>query len=230
MKLGINLSTGNKWSLTSWVNDQVPASGSFTFGLDPNCTNQLIILWMGNVYWKSLPCPTGQFDFKYISNEDEIYFVLTSGLINGYTMGPSGLIQDHFEGNAKFDFGLSRIFQRQEFEANTEQIVGTHGYMSPEYAMNGIVSTKTDVFSFGVLVFEILSGKRNNSWYHVECPLNLIGHYADVNGGRDEMALWIANRDDPITDTSGILMVSKMKKEKKKVMKILTLRKVLGGG
>ncbi|KAM3238423.1 G-type lectin S-receptor-like serine/threonine-protein kinase [Capsicum annuum] len=74
------------------------------------------------------------------------------------------------------DFGLARIFQRQEFEANTEQIVGTHGYMSPEYAMNGIVSTKTDVFSFGVLVLEILSGKRNNSWYHVECPLNLIGH------------------------------------------------------
>ncbi|XP_047267539.1 G-type lectin S-receptor-like serine/threonine-protein kinase CES101 [Capsicum annuum] len=123
------------------------------------------------------------------------------------------------------DFGLARIFQRQEFEANTEQIVGTHGYMSPEYAMNGIVSTKTDVFSFGVLVLEILSGKRNNSWYHVECPLNLIGHawklckagrvleeitepYADVNGGRDEMVLWIANRDDPITDTSGILMVT----------------------
>lgn len=102
MKLGINLRTGNKWSLTSWVNDQVPASGSFTFGLDTNCTNQLIILWMGNVYWKSLPCPTGQFDFKYISNEDEIYFVLTSGLISGYTMSPSGLIQDHFEGNAKF--------------------------------------------------------------------------------------------------------------------------------
>ncbi|KAF3665277.1 hypothetical protein FXO38_09687 [Capsicum annuum] len=94
-----------------------------------------------------------------------------------------------------------RIFQRQEFEANTEQIVGTHGYMSPEYAMNGIVSTKTDVFSFGVLVLEILSG-------------------------RDEMVLWIANRDDPITDTSGILMVSKMKK----VMKTLTLRKFLGGG
>ncbi|KAF3657712.1 Cysteine-rich receptor-like protein kinase 10 [Capsicum annuum] len=55
------------------------------------------------------------------------------------------------------EFGLARIFGRQEFEGNTERIVGTHGYMSPEYAMNGIVSTKTDIFSFGVLVLEILS-------------------------------------------------------------------------
>ncbi|KAM3246101.1 hypothetical protein P3L10_007868 [Capsicum annuum] len=74
------------------------------------------------------------------------------------------------------EFGLARIFGRQEFEGNTERIVGTHGYMSPEYAMNGIVSTKTDIFSFGVLVLEILSGKRNNSCYHLERPLNLVGY------------------------------------------------------
>ncbi|KAF3657713.1 hypothetical protein FXO38_13563 [Capsicum annuum] len=102
MKLGINLRTAHKWSLTSWVNDQVPASGSFTFGLDPNGTNQLIILWMVNVYWKSGPWPTGQFDFNYVSNEDEEYFIYTANGISGYTMSPSGLIQDRFEGNAKF--------------------------------------------------------------------------------------------------------------------------------
>ncbi|KAM3380270.1 hypothetical protein P3S68_005843 [Capsicum galapagoense] len=451
MKLGINLRTAHKWSLTSWVNDQVPASGSFTFGLDPNGTNQLIILGMVNVYWRSGPWPTGQFDFNYVSNEDEEYFIYTANGISGYTMSPSGLIQDRFEGNAKFgncsnaipdagcvkqnypmslsdckakcenncwcvayasvdsdtgtgceiwgngerfetvqnglgrgvffltrkgweakmvdmadnscvpngvcfhlllimsdtkktqskrqsqrrngecfkrarsletinmptnnfssannlgeggygpvykgmlldgqeiaikrlsrssgqglvefqneimliaklqhtnlvkllgcciegeekllvyeymtnksldfflfvpsispkwntrlntiegvaqgllylhkysrlrvihrdlkasnillddnmnpkisDFGLATIFGRQEFEANTERIVGTHGYMSPEYAMNGIVSTKTDIFS--VLVLEILSGKRNNSCYHLERPLNLVGY------------------------------------------------------
>ena len=48
--------------------------------------------------------------------------------------------------------------------------------MSPEYAMSGIVSMKTDVFSFGVLVLEIVSGKKNNSSYHTEWPLNLIGY------------------------------------------------------
>lgn len=50
------------------------------------------------------------------------------------------------------------------------------GYMSPEYAMSGIVWTKIDVFSFGVLVLEIVSGKKNNSCYHSERPLNLIGY------------------------------------------------------
>ncbi|KAH9714398.1 G-type lectin S-receptor-like serine/threonine-protein kinase [Citrus sinensis] len=54
-------------------------------------------------------------------------------------------------------------------------IFGT-GYMSPEYAMSGIVSMKIDVFSFGVLVLEIVSGKKNNSCYHSERPLNLIGY------------------------------------------------------
>ena len=50
------------------------------------------------------------------------------------------------------------------------------GYMSPEYAMNGVVSIKIDVFSFGVLLLEIISGKKNNSRYHFEDPLNLIGY------------------------------------------------------
>lgn len=47
--------------------------------------------------------------------------------------------------------------------------------MSPEYAIKGIVSVKTDVFSFGVLLLEIVSGKRSNSCYQSEHPLNLIG-------------------------------------------------------
>ena len=46
--------------------------------------------------------------------------------------------------------------------------------MSPEYAMNDVVSIKTYVFSFGVLLLEIVSGKKNNSRYHSDHPLNLI--------------------------------------------------------
>ena len=37
------------------------------------------------------------------------------------------------------------------------------GYMSPEYAMRGLFSEKSDVFSFGVLLLEIVSGRRNTS-------------------------------------------------------------------
>lgn len=35
------------------------------------------------------------------------------------------------------------------------------GYMSPEYAMNGIFSEKSDVYSFGVVLLEIVSGRKN---------------------------------------------------------------------
>lgn len=63
------------------------------------------------------------------------------------------------------DFGLARILGGQQTEANTQRVVGTYGYMAPEYAMDGDFSTKSDVFSFGVVVLEILSGKRNAAFY-----------------------------------------------------------------
>ncbi|KAF2325591.1 hypothetical protein GH714_030855 [Hevea brasiliensis] len=50
------------------------------------------------------------------------------------------------------------------------------GYMSPEYAMEGIFSVKSDVYSFGVLMLEIISSKRNHSTYHYDRPLNLLGY------------------------------------------------------
>ncbi|KAM3747669.1 hypothetical protein ACB098_05G052300 [Castanea mollissima] len=84
------------------------------------------------------------------------------------------------------DFGLARIFGLKESEENTNRVVGTYGYMSPEYAMNGVVSIKTDVFSFGVLLLEIVSGKKNNSRYHSDHPLNLIEYAWKLwNEGKD---------------------------------------------
>ncbi|KAK2995786.1 hypothetical protein RJ640_013512 [Escallonia rubra] len=53
------------------------------------------------------------------------------------------------------DFGMARSFGGNETEANTQRVVGTYGYMSPEYAIDGLFSVKSDVFSFGVLVLEI---------------------------------------------------------------------------
>ncbi|XP_062013317.1 G-type lectin S-receptor-like serine/threonine-protein kinase SD1-29 [Rosa rugosa] len=62
------------------------------------------------------------------------------------------------------DFGLARIVQGTQDLENTQKVVGTRGYMSPEYAMGGIFSEKSDVYSFGVLVLEIISGKKNTSF------------------------------------------------------------------
>ncbi|CAI0375548.1 unnamed protein product [Linum tenue] len=74
------------------------------------------------------------------------------------------------------DFGLAKTFGADQTQANTNRIVGTHGYMSPEYAIEGVFSVKSDIFSFGVLVLEIITGKRNRGFQHPDHELNLLGH------------------------------------------------------
>ncbi|CAI0431244.1 unnamed protein product [Linum tenue] len=54
------------------------------------------------------------------------------------------------------------------------------GYMSPEYAMEGLYSTKSDVFSFGVLTLEIVSSTRSNQCYQGSSSSSLIGHVWDL--------------------------------------------------
>ncbi|BAF21810.1 cysteine-rich receptor-like protein kinase 6 isoform 1 precursor [Oryza sativa Japonica Group] len=63
------------------------------------------------------------------------------------------------------DFGLAKIFGGDQSEDVTNRIAGTYGYMAPEYAMRGNYSIKSDVFSFGVLVLEIITGRRNTGSY-----------------------------------------------------------------
>ncbi|XP_075667641.1 cysteine-rich receptor-like protein kinase 25 isoform X1 [Castanea sativa] len=74
------------------------------------------------------------------------------------------------------DFGMARIFVVDQTQANTNRIVGTFGYMSPEYAMHGRYSVKSDVFSFGVLVLEIISGKKNTHFYQSELAEDLLSY------------------------------------------------------
>ncbi|KAK2984748.1 hypothetical protein RJ640_004573, partial [Escallonia rubra] len=75
------------------------------------------------------------------------------------------------------DFGIARSFGGDQDEANTKRVVGTYGYMSPEYAIAGKFSVKSDVFSFGVLLMEIVSGKRNTRYHdHPDHYHSLLGH------------------------------------------------------
>ncbi|KAF8024011.1 hypothetical protein BT93_F1268 [Corymbia citriodora subsp. variegata] len=74
------------------------------------------------------------------------------------------------------DFGLARIFGANEKEARTKRVIGTYGYMAPEYAMDGKFSLKSDIYSFGVLLLEIVSGKRNRGFSHPSHQHNLLGH------------------------------------------------------
>ncbi|KAJ3695986.1 hypothetical protein LUZ60_001363 [Juncus effusus] len=57
------------------------------------------------------------------------------------------------------DFGLAKLFDLDKSIGTASRIVGTNGYIAPECFMQNYISTKSDVFSYGVIVLEILSGK-----------------------------------------------------------------------
>ncbi|KAK4781889.1 hypothetical protein SAY86_015991 [Trapa natans] len=99
------------------------------------------------------------------------------------------------------DFGMAKLFDQDQTRAATNRVVGTYGYMAPEYALHGNFSVKSDVFSFGVLVLEIVTGQRNSSSGNSDAEEDLISRawrsWRDGNllidptlssGSRSEMA------------------------------------------
>lgn len=104
------------------------------------------------------------------------------------------------------DFGMSKIFRTDETEVNTaitkifgtdeaedntDRVVGTIGYIAPEYALDGIFSEKSDVYSFGVLLLEILSGQKNGRSHFEQHGQTLL---------RRAWQLWLENRATELVD------------------------------
>ncbi|KAL9355664.1 hypothetical protein Peur_053634 [Populus x canadensis] len=84
------------------------------------------------------------------------------------------------------DFGMARIMEANEGEANTVRIVGTYGYMAPEYAMEGLYSTKSDVFSFGVILLEIITGRKNSGFHKSKRAPSLLAYAWELwNNGKE---------------------------------------------
>ncbi|KAD3066890.1 hypothetical protein E3N88_34770 [Mikania micrantha] len=96
------------------------------------------------------------------------------------------------------DFGLARSMEGSDGRANTIRVMGTYGYMAPEYTIDGIYSTKSDVFSFGVLMLEIISGKKNRGFRHANHDLNLVGH-KEGDHKKQNLHLVILNGAHPTT-------------------------------
>uniref|UniRef100_A0A453D2Z2 Protein kinase domain-containing protein n=1 Tax=Aegilops tauschii subsp. strangulata TaxID=200361 RepID=A0A453D2Z2_AEGTS len=76
------------------------------------------------------------------------------------------------------DFGMARIFGDNQQQANTRHVVGTYGYMSPEYAMKGVFSVKSDAYSYGVLLLEVVSGLKISSPHHLIMDFRNLIDYA----------------------------------------------------
>lgn len=91
------------------------------------------------------------------------------------------------------DFGLARTFGGDQSQDSTRRIIGTYGYMAPEYAFYGLFSVKSDVFSFGILILEVVSGKKNRGFGHPQNYHSLIGH---------AWQLWKEGRPSELIDPS----------------------------
>ncbi|CAH9101621.1 unnamed protein product [Cuscuta europaea] len=97
------------------------------------------------------------------------------------------------------DFGMAKSFKKDGLEAYTARIVGTYGYVPPEYVKKGTYSLKYDVYSFGVVLLQIISGKRTSGFYGCN-ELNLLEYAYELWKQGEATEFFDASLDDSCTE------------------------------
>ncbi|KAF3600212.1 hypothetical protein F2Q69_00036931 [Brassica cretica] len=128
------------------------------------------------------------------------------------------------------DFGLARMFQGTEYQDNTRRVVGTLGYMAPEYAWTGTFSEKSDIYSFGVLLLEIISGEKISRFSYGAEGKTLLAYAWESwyeNGGIDLLDKDVANSCQPLEVKRcvqiGLLCVQHQPADRPNTLELLSL-------
>lgn len=81
------------------------------------------------------------------------------------------------------DFGLAKLMNSESSYVST-RVMGTFGYVAPEYACTGMLNEKSDVYSFGILVMEIISGRTPVDYNRPKGEVNLVEWLKAMVGDR----------------------------------------------
>uniref|UniRef100_A0A1D1Y8X3 non-specific serine/threonine protein kinase n=1 Tax=Anthurium amnicola TaxID=1678845 RepID=A0A1D1Y8X3_9ARAE len=85
----------------------------------------------------------------------------------------SNILLDSLWNSKVSDFGLAKLLGSERSYVTT-RVMGTFGYVAPEYASTGMLNEKSDVYSFGILIMEIISGRNPVDYSRPPGEVNLV--------------------------------------------------------